>query len=101
MLTPRLFAPTATIIVSNEQLMAEHIYRRAQARGWFPSNDFGIVAVRSSVGSYVTYPLVDEVHGADVLLDGLRSINCAAAILTGTHVVERILRQLSVEFLFF
>jgi hypothetical protein len=39
---------------------------------------------------------MEEVDGADVLLDGLRHLNCAAAILTGTHVVERILRELSV-----
>lgn len=82
--------------VSREQLMAEHIYRRAQTLGWIPNADFGIVAVRVSVGHYETYPLMDEVDGSDVLLEGLCQLNCAAAILTGTHVVERILRELSV-----
>jgi hypothetical protein len=88
--------PAEMMTVSREQLMAEHIYRRAQTLGWIPSADFGIVAVRASVGHYVTFPLMEEVDGADVLLDGLRHLNCAAAILTGTHVVERILRELSV-----
>lgn len=76
--------------------MAEHIWRRAKTLGWFPDNAFGVVAVRSTVGVYETYPKVEEVDGIEILLDGLRSINCAAALLTGTHVVERVIRQLCV-----
>ena len=88
--------PSGSVSISKEQLMAEHIYRKAQALDWFPDAEFGIVAVRISVGHYVTYPLMDEVEGSEILMDDLCRLNCAAAILSGTHVVERIIRQLSV-----
>jgi hypothetical protein len=90
-------AAASAVIVTTERLMAEHIYQRAKALGWFPDAAFGVVAVRSAVGRYETFPHVDVVEGADILFHGLRNVNCAAFILTGTSVAERILRELSVE----
>ncbi|BGP40392.1 hypothetical protein JCM10449v2_004354 [Rhodotorula kratochvilovae] len=84
-------------------LMAEHIYRRCEAAGWFPDADWGnIVAVRTSVGvngtsSYASYPLVHEVDGADVLIDGLASINAEAAVIVSSHVVRSIVASLDEE----
>lgn len=96
-LTPSNPFSAATLIISNEELMAEAIYRKAEERGWFPDKLFGIVAIRSSVGCYETYPHASLVDGVDEFLDGLRSINCAAGILTSTHVVQRIIRTLCVH----
>ncbi|GAA5940458.1 hypothetical protein JCM3775_005096 [Rhodotorula graminis] len=81
-------------------LMAEHIYRRCEAAGWFPDVDFGnLVAVRTSVGangtsSFASYPAVHEVDGADVLLKGLACINAEAAVIVSSHVVRSIVSQL-------
>ncbi|GAA5958739.1 hypothetical protein JCM8115_000340 [Rhodotorula mucilaginosa] len=81
-------------------LMAEHIFRRCEAAGWFPDANWGnIVAVRASVGTagtstYASYPLAHEVDGADVLLDGLATINAEAAVIVSSHVVRSILQMI-------
>lgn len=80
--------------------MAEHIFRRCEAAGWFPDANWGnIVAVRASVGTagtstYASYPLAHEVDGADVLLDGLATINAEAAVIVSSHVVRSILQMM-------
>ncbi|GAA5869706.1 hypothetical protein JCM3774_003825 [Rhodotorula dairenensis] len=84
-------------------LMAEHIFRRCEAAGWFPDANWGnIVAVRASVGTagtstYASYPLAHEVDGADVLLDGLATINAEAAVIVSSHVVRSILQMIDDE----
>lgn len=83
-----------------QYLMAEHIYRRCDALGWFPDADWGnIVAVRATVGtagssSYASYPAANEVDGADVLLEGLATINAEAAVIVSSHVVRSILQTI-------
>ncbi|POY70489.1 hypothetical protein BMF94_6557 [Rhodotorula taiwanensis] len=83
-----------------QYLMAEHIFRRCEAAGWFPDANWGnIVAVRASVGTagtstYASYPLAHEVDGADVLLDGLATINAEAAVIVSSHVVRSILQMI-------
>lgn len=94
---PSVCASIAIVVVSNEQLMAEAIYRKAESRGWFPDEFFGIVAVRSAVGHYDTFPHASEIDGSEEFLEGLRSINCAAGVMTSTHVVQRIIRTLCVS----
>ncbi|BGP57371.1 hypothetical protein JCM8202_005788 [Rhodotorula sphaerocarpa] len=86
-----------------QYLMAEHIFRRCEAAGWFPDANWGnIVAVRASVGTagtstYASYPLAHEVDGADVLLDGLATINAEAAVIVSSHVVRSILQMIDDE----
>lgn len=76
--------------------MAEFLFHQATVKGWLPDARFGLVAVRTEVGHFATFPHVDDVDGADLFIEGLRGITCAAALLTGTHVVRRITQKLLV-----
>ncbi|GAA5948186.1 hypothetical protein JCM10213_007061 [Rhodosporidiobolus nylandii] len=84
-----------------ERLFAEHLFRQCEARGWFPDVNWGnVVAVRTSVGTagnstYASYPPVEDVEGADVLLDGLSWLNAETAVILSSHVVRSILSNLS------
>lgn len=83
-------------IGSNEDIMAEFLFHQAKVRVWLPDARFGLVAVQAEVGHYGSYPHVNDIEGADLFIEGLRGINCAAELMTGTHVVQRITQKLSI-----
>ncbi|KAL7413266.1 glycosyl transferase family group 2-domain-containing protein [Mrakia frigida] len=73
---------------SKQLLMAEHIFRKGLSLGWFPDQAFGIVVVRSGLGSYVTFPPEADVEGVDELLLGVKGLNCEVAVVITSNVVR-------------
>ncbi|GAA5967341.1 hypothetical protein JCM11641_000517 [Rhodosporidiobolus odoratus] len=85
-----------------QYLMAEHIFRQCESRGWFPDGWGNIVAVRTTVGTaghstFASYPLAEDVDGADILLNGLAFLNAETAVIFSSHVVRSILSTLSTK----